>query len=99
MASDLTILCSSCNRPTRQDIVYTTMWLGAQLNVIENVPAHVCDTCGIQYFEPQIEDKLRALSAAGFPQHLVSNVLPVPVFKLEDIELAPPAAKPQMVGG
>ena len=98
MTSELTILCQMCNRPTRKDTVYTTMWLGAQLNVIENVPAHVCDSCGIQHFEPDVEDKLRALSVAGFPEHLSSHQMPVPVFKLEDIDLPAATGAARVVG-
>lgn len=88
MASDITVLCLSCNRPTRQDIVYVTMWLGAQLNIVEGVPAHVCDHCGVQYYEPEIEQKLRALNAAGFPQHLQSDTYAVPVFHLDKVDLS-----------
>ena len=97
MASEITVLCQSCNRPTRQDIVYVTMWLGAQLNIIEGVPAHVCDHCGVQYYEPEIEDKLRALNAAGFPQHLQTDTYAVPVFNLDKVDLNDSALIPPRV--
>lgn len=88
--------CQSCNRPTRHDEVYVTMWLGGELNVIEGVPAHVCDHCGEQYYDADIEAKLRALSLAGFPRHLVVNTFAVPVFSLDnlgDVQTAFPQKK------
>lgn len=59
-----------------------TMWLGAELNVIDDVPAHVCDGCGLQAYEPEIETEIRALVAEGFPSHKASHQISVPVFKL-----------------
>lgn len=77
------MLCESCGRATRHDIEYVTMWLGGELNIIEGVPAHVCDPCGLQYYDPHIEEQIRSLAAAGFPQHLVTKTVVVPVFSLE----------------
>lgn len=99
MASEITLLCQSCNRPTRHDIVYVTMWLGAQLNVVEGVPAHVCDDCGVQYYDRETEDKLRALTAAGFPAYLSVNIMPAQVFTLDSIESLSTPAQPAVARG
>lgn len=91
MAEQVIILCQSCNRPTREDIVYATIWLGGELNVIEGVPAHVCDDCRVQYYDPDVEEKIRALYNAGFPRHLSVDTFAVPVFRLDGIEVPQPA--------
>ena len=83
--------CESCGRPTRHDIVYITMWLGGELNIIEGVPAHVCDACGLQYYDPPIEEQIRGLAAAGFPNHLVTRTVSVPVFSLDVTDVNRPA--------
>lgn len=82
-------LCEACNRPTKFDEVYVTMWLGSELNIIEGVPAHVCTDCGLQYYDPDIEDRIRALAAAGFPGHLATRSVHVPVFTLDALKTAP----------
>jgi len=74
--------CESCGRPTKESEVYVTMWLGSELNVIEGVPAHVCDYCGLQYYDPEIEEGIRALSSSGFPDYRALRRISVPVFSL-----------------
>jgi len=86
-------VCEVCDRPTRFDEVYVTMWLGAELNIIEGVPAHVCADCGLQYYDPDIEDQLRALAVAGFPGHMAVRSMHVPVFRLD----VPKKAQPPIV--
>lgn len=81
-------LCDACNRPTKFEEVYVTMWLGSELNVIEGVPAHVCADCGLQYYDPDIEERIRALAAAGFPGHLAARSVTVPVFTLDALKTA-----------
>jgi YgiT-type zinc finger domain-containing protein len=76
--------CESCGRPTKASEVYVTMWLGSELNVIEDVPAHVCDHCGLQYYDPEIEEGIRALSSAGFPDYRAVRRISVPVFSLTE---------------
>ncbi len=99
MASEAIFLCLSCNRPARQDTVYVTMWLGAELNIIEGVPAHVCDDCGAQYYDPDIEEKIRKLAVAGFPGHLAVRTATVPVFSLENVDSATSVSLPRQARG
>ena len=76
--------CDACGGPTRSREVYVTLWLGSELNVIEGVPAHVCDDCGLQFYDPDIEDRIRALSIAGFPDYLAIKRISVPVFSVQE---------------
>ena len=75
--------CPDCGQPTQYKKSLVTMWLGAELNVIDDVPAHVCGSCGEQFYEPEIEAEIRALVAEGFPGHKASHHISVPVFKLQ----------------
>jgi YgiT-type zinc finger domain-containing protein len=79
------VLCQACNGETRQDLVYMTMWLGGELNIIEGVPAHVCTRCGEHHYDSDVQAQIRALTAAGFPHRLSSKTFHVPVFSLEEV--------------
>ena len=59
-----------------------TIWLGSELNLVENVPAHVCDHCDVQYFDAPVEQAVRELTAEGFPGHRTVRYVNVPVFNL-----------------
>jgi len=63
--------------------VFVTIWLGAELNVIDDVPAYVCKGCGLQYYDLDIEEKIRSLVTAGFPAHRAERLISVPVFRLD----------------
>ena len=93
--------CPDCGKPTQYKKALVTMWLGAELNVIDDVPAHVCDDCGQQFYEPEIEAEIRALVAQGFPSRKASHHISVPVFKLESSQQAidPVAAARQIQSG
>lgn len=78
-----TVKCEACNGETRKDEVEVTMWLGSELNVIEGVPAHVCDRCELQYYDPEVEEAIRALAASGFPAWKAVRRISVPVFTLK----------------
>lgn len=80
--------CSSCGKPTREENVFVTIWLGAELNLIDDVPAHVCDSCGLQFYAPDVEAKIRSLISEGFPTHKASHRISVPVFRLDGGSLA-----------
>mgnify|MGYP002629164325 CR=1 FL=1 len=87
------IKCSSCGSKMRAEITQMPMWLGSELNLIENVPAHVCDKCDLQYYDPHIEAAIRALVGAGFPSHQARSHITVPVFRLDPY--LPDAEKPE----
>jgi YgiT-type zinc finger domain-containing protein len=76
------IKCETCKGETRKDEVDVTMWLGSELNVIEGVPAHVCDRCELQYYDTEVEEAIRALAASGFPAWKAVRHISVPVFTL-----------------
>jgi len=75
--------CPDCGEPMRDSICQLPMWLGAELNLIENVPVSVCDTCNSQVFAPDVEAAIRALVATGFPDALAVRQVVVPVFELD----------------
>lgn len=78
------VMCEACKGETRKDEVEVTMWLGSELNVIEGVPAHICDRCELQYYDSEVEGAIRALAAAGFPAWKAVRHIRVPVFSLQD---------------
>ncbi len=75
--------CPDCGNAMRNSICQLPMWLGAELNLIENVPVSVCDSCNSQYFAPDVEAAIRALVATGFPDRLALRQVVVPVFALD----------------
>lgn len=86
--------CPDCGKRTHYKKVLVTMWLGAELNVIDDVPAHVCDGCGQQFYGREVEAEIRALVAQGFPSRQATHHISVPVFRLENgrQEIDPAAA-------
>ena len=77
-----TMKCEQCGKATRSDEVNLTIWLGSELNLVENVPAHVCDHCDMQYFDAPVEQAVRELTAEGFPGYRTVRYVNVPVFNL-----------------
>jgi len=76
--------CPDCGEPTRYKKALVTMWLGAELNVIDDVPAHVCEGCAQQFYEPEVEAEIRSLVAQCFPSRKATHHISVPVFRLEN---------------
>lgn len=74
--------CSACGQATTVERVNVTLWLGSELNVVEDVPASVCPSCGLEHFDSETEARLARLSEAGFPQWQALRVMPVAVFTL-----------------
>lgn len=74
--------CSACGQATSIEKVNVTLWLGGELNVVEDVPASVCAGCGLEHFDSETEARLARLSEAGFPQWQALRVMPVAVFRL-----------------
>jgi YgiT-type zinc finger domain-containing protein len=79
--------------------VSVTLWFGAELKLVEGVPADVCPNCHARYYDKAVERKLDSLMAAGFPDWKIARVVAVPVFSYADIvdfergELRPPSAE------
>lgn len=59
------------------------MWFGGELNLVEDVPAYVCHHCSEQYYDSDVEEKIRALVAEGFPAFKARHRVSVPVFSLD----------------
>lgn len=53
--------CFLCSGKTVKKLVTAENWWGDELTLIENVPAWVCDSCGEQYFEPEVCEELDRL--------------------------------------
>ena len=58
--------------------------------VVEDIPAHVCDRCGEQFYDEDVSDALRALSEQGFPPEGARRTETVPVFSL--LQMVPTGA-------
>ena len=69
--------CLMCGGKTVKKIVTTEYWWGEKLTLIENVPAWVCDTCGEQFFEPDVCKELDRLR--DIPP-VVKKTIKVPVY-------------------
>ena len=88
------IACETCGKPTKTDRVNVTMWLGGELNVIEDVPAYVCENCQSQYFDTETEERIRKLAAAGFPRWQAVREMSVAVFSVYGPKAAKAVATP-----
>lgn len=78
-------LCEACGHATRKSGVTVTLWFGAELKLVEGVPAQVCPNCHARYYDVAVEGKLDSLVAAGFPDQKVVRVMPTPVFSYSEI--------------
>ena len=94
--------CEACGHTTRKSHVPVTLWFGAELKLVEGVPAHVCPNCHARYYDAAVEGKLDSLAAAGFPDWKAVRMIATPVFSYAEIadfargELRPPSgARPQ----
>ena len=76
--------CPGCGKPMRHEMTQMPMWLGSELKLISDVPAHICDSCDLQQFDPDTEAAVRRLVAQGFPDHRMRDRVFVPVFSLDD---------------
>lgn len=74
--------CSGCGAPTRAEHVNVTVWFGGELNVIEEVPAWVCDRCSTEYFDAETESRINRLTAAGFPRWQAAREMSVAIFTI-----------------
>jgi YgiT-type zinc finger domain-containing protein len=79
------ILCRVCGGNTSERVVQVTMWSGGRLVVIEDVPAHVCESCEEQYYDEDAGAKILTLANLGFPTDRADHEILVPVFSIKDI--------------
>ena len=63
--------------------VRTTVWQGDRVAIVEDIPAHVCDSCMEQFYDEDVSEALRRLVEEGFPSEAASKNITVPVFSLE----------------
>lgn len=74
--------CPRCEKLIPAATVRTNIWQGERLIVVEDIPAHLCDMCGEQYYHPLVSETLRAMLddlASVTPK----RVIEVPVYSLE----------------
>jgi YgiT-type zinc finger domain-containing protein len=67
----------------RFSLVKTAIWHGERLFVVEDVPAHVCDSCYEQFYDDMTTDSIRRLTEDGFPAAKAKREILVPVFSLD----------------
>ena len=84
--------CEQCGSRTITAEVAVTLWLGAELKVVEGVPARVCESCQARHFDDAVEAKLASLMASGAHERGAVRQMLVPVFAYADIKdfSAPP---------
>lgn len=74
--------CPRCHQMMVATTVRTAIWQQDRLAVVEDIPAHVCNTCMEQFYDDDVSDALRRLSEDGFPQSAAVRTIEVPVFSL-----------------
>jgi len=75
--------CPRCGQAMRPAIVKTAIWREAQMFLVEEIPAHVCDSCIEQFYDEATTDALRRLTEEGFASLAPKREVLVPVFSLE----------------
>ena len=63
--------------------VRTTVWHEDRVAIVEDIPAHVCDSCMEQFYDEDVSDALRGLVEQGLPAESAEREITVPVFSLE----------------
>jgi len=80
--------CISCAGGTlERDRISTALWRGADLVVIEGIPALVCQSCGERYFEDEVAMALDMMRDGSGAKEPPARIMSVPVF-----EFAPPGS-------
>jgi YgiT-type zinc finger domain-containing protein len=79
------IFCETCGSATQATHVDVTLRSGADLVLIENVPARVCGNCQEQYYDEKTSQKISKLVGNGFPKRYVVREIAVPVYSLEGV--------------
>lgn len=76
--------CPRCDGTARPATVRTAIWRADNsLVVVEDIPAHVCDTCMEQFYDEDVSDALRQLMERGFPGSEAKKEVTVSVFSLD----------------
>lgn len=78
-----TATCPQCGGPTRVARARTNMWKGDRLIVVEDIPAHMCDRCGEQYYSELVADALRTLLQDELETAKPKREMVVPVHSFE----------------
>ncbi len=76
-------LCPRCHGVLVASTVRTAIWHGDRLAIVEDIPAHVCESCMEQFYDADVSEVLRRLSEEGFPSGQAKKEIVVPVFSLE----------------
>ena len=74
--------CPRCGGALAATTVRTTIWQGDRVAIVEDIPAHVCETCLEQFYDDAVSEALRRLSEDGFPAAKADREITVPVFSL-----------------
>lgn len=80
--SQLPVTCPHCDRDMRSAFVKTAIWHNERLFVVEDIPAHVCDSCVEQFYDPMATDILRTWMEEDFASAEATTEILVPVFSL-----------------
>ncbi len=94
--SPVEIRCPRCSEPMAPKVMRTAIWQGARVAIVEDIPAHVCETCSEQWYDGPVSEALRRLAEDGFPPHAAKTRISVPVFSLSG-RVKRPAALPEDV--
>ena len=74
--------CPRCGGALAATTLRTTIWQGDRVAIVEDIPAHVCETCLEQFYDDAVSEALRRLSEDGFPAAKADREITVPVFSL-----------------
>ncbi len=75
--------CPRCHEAMLAKTMRTAVWQGDRVAIVEDIPAHVCETCSEQFYDAAVSDALRRLAEDGFPAEAAKNEILVPVFSLK----------------
>lgn len=75
--------CPRCGTGMRPGKTKTVIWLEDRLFIVEDIPAHVCESCVEQFYDDETTDAIRRLTEDGFPSAELKREVLVPVFSLE----------------
>ena len=96
----LQVSCPRCGGPTRVDMVRSDIWDGDRLTVVEDIPAHVCDSCLEQFYSEPVTDAVRRLVQEGLDSARPKREMVVPVYSLTGRVQGPqPAAQDDCPSG